>query len=195
MSSNLRQLVASLRMMLVLTALLGVLYPAAVWGIGRVAFADQAGGSLVRHDGAVVGSSLLGQNFSDARFFQGRPSASEYAGGVSGGSNLAASDPDQGKAVRDRAAAYAATNSSSGSAPAPAPADALTASASGLDPQISPANARAQARRVAAANGLDTAEVLKLVQANTQGRSLGFLGEPRVNVLELNLAVADAAGR
>jgi K+-transporting ATPase ATPase C chain len=189
MSSNLRQLVASLRMMLVLTVLLGVLYPAAVWGIGQVAFADQAGGSLVRHDGAVVGSSLLGQDFTDARDFQGRPSASEYAGGVSGGSNLAASDPDQVKAVKERAAAYAATNSGS------APADALTASSSGLDPQISPANARAQAHRVATANGLDTAEVMRLVQANTHGRSLGFLGEPRVNVLELNLAVADAAGR
>ena len=189
MSSNLRQLVASLRMMLVLTVLLGVLYPAAVWGIGRVAFADQAGGSLVRHDGAVVGSSLLGQDFQDARFFQGRPSTSEYAGGVSGGSNLAASDPDQVKAVKERAAAYLATNSGS------ATADALTASSSGLDPQISPANARAQADRVAAANGLQAAEVMRLVQANTQGRSLGFLGEPRVNVLELNLAVQDAAGR
>jgi K+-transporting ATPase ATPase C chain len=176
-------------MMLVLIALVGVLYPAAVWGIGRVAFADQAGGSLVRHDGAVVGSSLLGQNFTDARFFQGRPSASEYAGGVSGGSNLAASDSDQVKALKEREAAYAATSSGS------APADALTASASGLDPQISPANARGQVQRVAAANGLAMAEVMKLVQANTQGRSLGFLGEPRVNVLELNLAVQDAAGR
>ena len=189
MSSNLRQLVAALRMMLVLTILLGVLYPAAVWGIGRVAFTDQAGGSLVRHDGAVVGSSLLGQSFTDSRFFQDRPSASEYAGGVSGGSNLAASDPDQIKAVEKRASAYAATDSG------PAPADALTASASGLDPHISPANARAQAQRVAAANGLDTAEVMKLVLANTQARSLGFLGEPRVNVLELNLAVQDAADR
>jgi K+-transporting ATPase ATPase C chain len=137
----------------------------------------------------VVGSSLLGQEFTDARFFQGRPSASEYAGGVSGGSNLAASDPDQAKVVKERAMAYAATDS------VPAPADALTGSASGLDPHISPANARAQARRVALANGLVTADVLRLVVAHTQARSLGFLGEPRVNVLELNLAVLHAAGR
>jgi K+-transporting ATPase ATPase C chain len=189
MSSNFRQLVASVRMLLVLTVLLGVLYPAAVWAVGRVAFTEQAGGSLVHRAGAVVGSSLLGQSFTDARFFQGRPSASEYAGGISGGSNLFASDPAQVKAVEERASAYTATDSVS------APADALTASASGLDPQISPANARAQSGRVAAANGLDTAEVMKLVEANTQGRSLGFLGEPRVNVLELNLAVQDAAGR
>ena len=176
-------------MLLVLTVLLGVLYPLAVWGIGRVAFDGQAGGSLVRQDGVVVGSSLLGQSFTDPRFFQGRPSVSDYAGGVSGGSNLAAGAVDQVKAVRERSAAYAATGSGS------APADALTASASGLDPHISSANARAQASRVAAANGLDTAEVMKLVDANTQGRSLGFLGEPRVNVLELNIAVQDAAGR
>jgi K+-transporting ATPase ATPase C chain len=189
MSSNLRQLVASVRMLLVLTVLLGVLYPAAVWAVGRVAFTDQAGGSLVHRNGVVVGSSLLGQEFTDARFFQGRPSASEYAGGVSGGSNLAASDPAQVKAVEERASAYAATDSVS------APSDALTASASGLDPQISPANARAQAARVAVANGLTTADVLRLVDTHTRSRALGFLGEPRVNVLELNLAVQAAAGR
>jgi K+-transporting ATPase ATPase C chain len=176
-------------MLLVLTVLLGVLYPAAVWAVGRVAFTAQAGGSLVHHDGAVVGSSLLGQNFTDSRFFQGRPSVSEYAGGVSGGSNLAASDPDQVKAVEERVAAYAATDSGA------APADGLTSSASGLDPHISPANARAQASRVAAANGLSTSEVMQLVAAHTQARSLGFLGEPRVNVLELNLAVQDAVSR
>lgn len=189
MSSNLRQLVASVRMLLVLTVLLGVLYPTAVWAVGRVAFTEQAGGSLVHRDGVVVGSSLLGQNFTDARYFQGRPSASGYAGGVSGGSNLAASDRDQFKAVQERASAYSATDSAS------APADALTASASGLDPQISPSNARAQVARVAVANGLATADVLRLVDAHTQARSLGFLGEPRVNVLELNLAVQAAAGR
>jgi K+-transporting ATPase ATPase C chain len=176
-------------MLLVLTALLGVLYPAAVWGVGRVAFADQASGSLVSRDGRVVGSSLLGQSFTDPRFFQGRPSASEYAGGVSGGSNLATDSDDQVKAVEERGRAYAATNSGQ------APADALTASGSGLDPHISPADARAQAGRVARANGLDPAVVLRLVTAQTQERSLGFLGEPRVNVLELNLAVQDAAAR
>jgi K+-transporting ATPase ATPase C chain len=188
-SSNLRQLVASLRMLLVLTGLLGVLYPAVVWGVGQVAFGEQAHGSLVRHGGVVVGSSLLGQDFTDPRFFQGRPSASGYAGGVSGGSNLAAAARDQRRAVGERSTSYAATNS------APAPADALTASGSGVDPHISPANARGQVSRVAAANGLDPSEVMRLVQAHTQPRSLGFLGEPRVNVLELNLAVQQAAGR
>ena len=175
-------------MLLVLTVLLGVFYPAVVWGVGRVGFADQAGGSLVSRDGQVVGSSLLGQKFTDPRFFQGRPSASEYAGGVSGGSNLATDSDDQLKAVGDRRAAYAATDSGQ------APADAHTASGSGLDPHISPANARAQAGRVATANGLDPAEVLRLVATHTQGRSLGFLGEPRVNVLELNIAVTQLAG-
>ena len=176
-------------MLLVLTVLLGVLYPAAVWGVGRVGFADQAGGSLVSRDGQVVGSSLLGQNFTDPRFFQGRPSASEYAGGVSGGSNLATDSDDQLKAVKERGTVYAATDSRQ------APADALTASGSGLDPHISPANARAQAARVAEANGLDLTQVLRLVTAHTQGRSLGFLGEPRVNVLDLNISVQDAAAR
>jgi len=132
----------------------------------------------------VIGSSLLGQDFTDARFFHGRPSASGYAGGVSGGSNLAPTSEEEMKAVRERSKTYAATVS-----------DALTATASGLDPDISPVNARAQARRVAAANGLETTAVLRLVDEHTQGRSLGFLGEPRVNVLELNLAVQAAATR
>jgi K+-transporting ATPase ATPase C chain len=189
MSSPLRNLYASLRMLLVLTVLLGLLYPAAVWAVGRIAFPGQADGSLVRRDGVVVGSSLLGQAFTDQRYFQGRPSVSGYAGGVSGGSNLAAGSADQVKAVGERSAAYAATESSR------APADALTASASGLDPHISPANARLQVARVATANGLDPADALRLVAAHTQGRSLGFLGDPRVNVLALNLAVQDEARR
>ena len=187
--SSLRQLVASLRMLLVLTVLLGVLYPAVVWGIGRVGLSDQADGSLVTRDGVVVGSSLLGQNFQDPKWFHGRPSASDYAGGVSGGSNLAATADDQVKAVRERQGAWSGVGEGS------APADALTASGSGLDPHVSPANALAQVSRVAAANGLDEAVVRGLVDAHTQGRSLGFLGEPRVNVLELNLAVEAAAQR
>ncbi len=189
MSSTVRQYLASLRMLLVLTLLLGVLYPAVVWGIGRVGLSGQADGSLVSRDGAVVGSSLLGQDFKDARWFQARPSASEYAGGVSGGSNLAASDPDQVKAVTERQSGWSKLGEGS------PPADALTASASGLDPHISPANALAQVARVAAANGLDAAVVRRLVKEHSQGRSLGFLGEPRVNVLELNLAVQVAVGR
>lgn len=189
MTSNVRQLAASVRMLLVLTLLVGVLYPAAIWAVGRVGFPDQAAGSLVRRDGAVVASSLLGQSFTDARLFHGRPSTSEYAGGVSGGSNLAAGAAHQMAAVAERADAYAAVGEGS------PPADALTASASGLDPHVSPQNAAAQAPRVAAANGLDEAVVQRLVADHTKGRTLGFLGEPRVNVVELNLALQEASGR
>lgn len=183
MTSTTRQLLASARMLLVLTVLLGVLYPAAVWAVGRVGLSGQADGSLVRRDDAVVGSSLLGQDFHGARWFTGRPSTSAYAGSTSGGSNLAASSAEQAEAVRERAAAYRAAYG------APAPADALTASASGLDPHVSPANALAQVHRVAVANGLPDATVERLVEEHTQGRVMGFLGEPRVNVLELNLAL------
>jgi K+-transporting ATPase ATPase C chain len=170
-------------MLLVLTVLLGVLYPAVVWGVGRAGLSDRADGSLVRRDGVVVGSSLLGQDFKGPQWFHGRPSVSAYAGAVSGGSNLAATAPDQVAAVRERQAVWAEVGDG------PAPADALTASGSGLDPHVSPATARAQVSRVAAANGLSAAAVRELVDAHTQGRTLGFLGEPRVNVLELNLAL------
>ncbi|GAA2168243.1 potassium-transporting ATPase subunit KdpC [Pedococcus bigeumensis] len=185
--SSLRQLVASLRMLLVLTVLLGVLYPAVVWGVGRAGLSDRADGSLVSRDGRVVGSSLLGQDFKGPKWFHGRPSASAYAGGVSGGSNLAASAQGQVSAVRERQAAWPGIGEGA------APADALTASASGLDPHVSPANALAQVSRVAAANGVEASAVRQLVDAHTQGRSLGFLGEPRVNVLELNLALEELA--
>ena len=185
--SSARQLVASLRMLLVLTLLLGVAYPAVVWGVGQAALRDRADGSLVRRDGVVVGSSLLGQEFTESRWFQGRPSASGYAGRVSGGSNLAATSREQVDAVRRRESAWARVGEGS------APADALTASGSGVDPHISPANALAQVPRVAAENRLDEAVVRGLVDAHTQGRSLGFVGEPRVNVLELNLALQDVA--
>jgi K+-transporting ATPase ATPase C chain len=189
-SSTTRQFTAAARMFLVLTLLLGVLYPAVIWGIGRVGLSDQADGSRIERGGVVVGSSLLGQNFTDERHFQSRPSASEYAGGVSGGSNLYASNEDQQAAVAERQSGYAAANGG-----AAASADAVTASASGLDPHISPENAMAQAPRVATANGLGEDAVEDLVRKHTQGRVLGFLGQPRVNVLELNLAVQDLAGR
>ncbi|KRE53913.1 K(+)-transporting ATPase subunit C [Phycicoccus sp. Soil748] len=189
-SSNTRQLLAALRMFVVLTVLLGGLYPAAIWGVGRLGLSHQADGSRVERGGVVVGSSLLGQNFTDDRHFQGRPSASEYAGDVSGGTNLYASAQDQQKALADRRAAYAAANGG-----AAAPADALTASASGLDPDISPENAMAQAPRVARANGLDRGAVVDLVRDHTEGRTLGFLGEPRVNVVELNLALDQLVAR
>jgi K+-transporting ATPase ATPase C chain len=189
-STTTRQLGAALRMFAVLTLLLGVLYPAVVWGVGRLGLSQQADGSRIERNGAVVGSSLLGQDFTDKRYFQGRPSASGYAGGVSGGSNLHASAEDQQQAVAERQSGYAAANEG-----AAAPADAVTASGSGLDPHISPDNAMSQAPRVATANGLGEDAVKDLVRRHTRGRVLGFLGEPRVNVLELNLAVEELAGR
>jgi K+-transporting ATPase ATPase C chain len=189
-SSTTRQVGAAVRMFLALTVLLGVLYPAAIWGVGRIGLSRQADGSRIERGGVVVGSSLLGQNFKDERHFHGRASASDYAGGVSGGSNLYASNEDQQKALAERRDGYAAANGGT-----EAPADALTASASGLDPHISPQNAMAQAPRVAAANGLDEQSVEALVRRHTQGRVLGFLGEPRVNVLELNLALDERADR
>jgi len=189
-SSTTRQFAAAARMFLALTLLLGVLYPAVIWGVGRLGLSDQADGSRIERGGVVVGSSLLGQNFTDERHFQSRPSASEYAGGVSGGSNLYASNEDQQAAIAERQSGYAAANRG-----AAAPADAVTASGSGLDPHISPENAVAQAPRVATANGLREDVVRDLVREHTQGSILGFLGEPKVNVLELNLAVEELAGR
>jgi K+-transporting ATPase ATPase C chain len=178
-----RQLVAAVRMLLVLTLVLGVLYPALVWGLGRGVARDQADGSLLSRGSQVIGSSLLGQAVTDPALFHPRPSTSEYAGGTSGGSNLAESSQDQASAVTERRTAYAEI------AEGEPTADALTASASGLDPDISPELARAQVARVATATGLDPARVARLVEEHTAGRQLGFLGEPRVNVLELNLAL------
>ena len=177
-----RQSVAGLRAMLVLTVMLGVLYPAVVWGVGQVVARDQAAGSPVSFGGKVVGSSLLGQQWQGDEWFHGRPSASDYAGDTSGGTNLGPG-ADLDAEVGTRAAA-------AGLDPSTAPADALTASGSGLDPHITPAYAAAQVERVAAARGLDVRQVRLLVVAQTQGRSAGFLGQPRVDVLELNLALA-----
>jgi K+-transporting ATPase ATPase C chain len=189
-SSTTRQLGAAVRMFLVLTVVLGVLYPAAVWGVGRLGLSHQADGSRIERGGVVVGSSLLGQDFTDTRHFQGRPSASRYAGDSSGGTNLYASHSQQRKAVAERRSRYAAANDG-----AWAPPDVLTASGSGLDPHITPQNAMAQAPRVARANGIPLQAVETLVRQHTQGRVLGFLGEPRVNVLELNLALDKEAAR
>lgn len=180
-----RQLGAGLRMLIVLTLLLGVGYPLVLLGAGQAVAHDQANGSLLHRDGGVVGSSLIGQSFAGPSFFQSRPSTSDYSGDTSGGSNLAASDPRQQKVVAERRAALAKASASAG---AIAP-DALTASASGLDPDISPAYARSQVARVAAARGMSVAAVQALVDQHTQGRVAGFLGEPRVDVLELNVAL------
>ena len=184
-----RQLIAAIVLFLSFTVLTGVLYPLAVTGVSQIAFPSRADGSLLERDGRVVGSRLIGQQFEGPRYFHPRPSAAGdgYDAMSSSASNLGPTNDELLKAVRERRAAYEAENG------APAPVDAVTASGSGLDPQISPANARPQAQRVARERGLDLDEVLRLVDENTDGRSLGFLGEPGVNVLELNLALDEQA--
>ncbi len=189
-----RQLVAALKVLLVLTVLLGVLYPSAILGVGLVVPA-QANGSLIRVDGAVVGSSLLGQAALGPQWFQGRPSVSDYAGDTSGGSNLGPSSADLASAVATREAALRQANPD---APATIPPDALTASGSGLDPHVSPEYAAYQAPRVAKARGMTVQQVQVLIAAHTEHAVLGFLGEDRVNVTELNVALETtdaAAGR
>jgi K+-transporting ATPase ATPase C chain len=172
-----------------LTAVTGIAYPGLVTGIARLAFPREANGSAVVRDGRVVGSELLGQPFSDPRHFWGRPSATgpqPYNGGASTGSNLAATNPVLTEAVTARVAALRAADPGN---PAPVPVDLVTASGSGLDPHISPAAARYQAGRVARARGLPEDAVLALIAEHTEGRTFGVLGEPRVNVLALNLAL------
>lgn len=181
LSSFVKQSSAGLRAMIVLTVVCGLFYPALVWGVGRVLAPGQADGSLVSAHGKVVGSSLIGQQWAGNEWFVGRPSASDYSGTTSGGTNLSGTALSAQVATRAKAAHLDM---------ATAPPDALTASASGLDPHISPAYAAAQVPRVAAARGLPDSEVSALVARYTQGRVAGFLGEPRVNVLELNLALA-----
>jgi potassium-transporting ATPase KdpC subunit len=199
-----RQLVPAVGLVLVLTVLTGLLFPLAVTGLAHLMFPAQAGGSLVVQGGAVVGSTLLGQGFSRPEYFHPRPSAagSGYDAASSSGTNLGPTsrklllgvhrkladgkdDPSNFDGIADLAAAYRLENG------LPAgqllPADAVTRSASGLDPHISPANARLQVARVAHARGLEPAAVARMVDRHIEGRALGLLGEPRVNVLELNL--------
>lgn len=190
-----RQSLAGLRMLVVLTVILGVLFPVAIWGAGLLS-GGRATGQLVSADGHVVGSALIAQDYpadpsSANPWFQPRPSAADYNGLASAPSNLGPSNPELLAQIDQRRAAVAAQD---GVAPAQVPADALTASASGLDPQISPAYAQIQVARVAQANNLPTQTVEDLVARNTVGRTLGFLGEPGVNVLTLNIAVRAAAG-
>lgn len=184
----LRQSLAAVRVLLVLTVLLGVLYPAAVWAVGR-AVPDRADGSLLRVDGTVVGSRLLGQSFEGAQWFHPRPSANDYDGLASAPSNLGPSNPELVAAIRERRAAVAQEE---GVRPAAVPPDAVTASGSGLDPHISPAYAALQVPRVARERDLDEATVRRLVADATSGRALGFLGEPTVDVLELNASLLGA---
>ncbi|MGH8907435.1 MAG: K(+)-transporting ATPase subunit C [Egibacteraceae bacterium] len=207
------QLLAGVRALLALTALCGLVYPLAVSGIAQVAFNHKANGSLIERDGRIVGSSLIGQTFTAEEYFHPRPSAAGAAAAgafvdvldeagqptgrrepadprdlalvASGASNLGPTNEEFLAAVAERVDAYRQTNHLAEDTPVPV--DAVTASGSGLDPHISIANARLQARRVAQARGMDIAEVMGLIDTHTTGRALGFLGENAVNVLELNL--------
>ena len=171
-------------------------YPLAVTGISKLAFAHQADGSLIRdHNGAIVGSSLLGQNFTGERYFHPRPSAAGatgYDAANSGGSNLGPTSQKLADSIKERVAAYRASNGLA--ADQAVPADAVTASASGLDPHISPANAALQLARVSKARSLAPATVLALITVNTDPAGFGILGEDGVNVLKLNIAL-DAFGK
>jgi potassium-transporting ATPase KdpC subunit len=181
-----------LRTAVVVTAALlflcGVAYPLLLFGVGRLAFPRQAAGSLVRDgDGRIVGSALIGQSFTELRYFHGRPSAAGYDAANSSGSNLGPTNPKLLIGARGTAEAYRSENALG--AGAAIPIDAVTASASGLDPHISPANAMLQVPRVAHARGARVTAVQALVESHTEGRQLAVLGESRVNVLLLNLAL------
>jgi K+-transporting ATPase ATPase C chain len=188
-----RQLLPALLALVAFTVICGIVYPLVVTGIAQVAFSSRADGSLVKRDGVVVGSKLIGQSFTSPRYFHPRPSAAGdgYDATSSSASNLGPSNQVLVKDVRERIAAYRKEN---GLAPGSAvPGTAVTSSGSGLDPHISSADARIQAVRVARVRSLPVARVLDLVDQHTDGRSLGVFGEPGVNVLELNLAL-DSAG-
>jgi len=184
-----RQLRTAVIAFLVLTVLTGLAYPLVVTGIAQLAFDHKANGSLIEGDGMTVGSSLIAQQFTAARYFHPRLSAAGngYDAMASGASNLGPTNPELLESVKAAARAYRRENGLA--ADAFVPIDAVTSSGSGLDPQISVANARLQAPRVARARDLTVACVRRLIAENTRGRSLGFLGEPGVNVLELNLAL------
>ena len=186
------QFLPALRMLVVISVLTGVAYPLLVTGIAQLAFPGTANGSLIAVGGKTMGSALIGQPFDDPKYFWSRPSATSpqpYNAGASAGSNQGTRNPALADAVTARITAL--RDADPGNA-APVPVDLVTASASGLDPQISPAAAEYQVSRVAKARGLDAAKVRELVAQHTEGRTLGFLGEPRVNVLELNLALDSA---
>jgi K+-transporting ATPase ATPase C chain len=189
------ELARALRLTVVLTVLTGLVYPALVTGVAQLVFPQQAHGSLVTGDGRIVGSALIGQNFAKPEYFHPRPSAAGsegYDASASSGSNLGPTSRKLADRVRASIAQYRHEN---GGYSGPIPADAVTASASGLDPHISPGNALIQAARVAMARGVTTDRVTALVDRHTEKPWLGFLGEPRVNVLELNLDLDRQLGR
>ncbi|MFA5975825.1 MAG: potassium-transporting ATPase subunit KdpC [Elusimicrobiota bacterium] len=184
----LEQLKISVRTLVVLSVLTGILYPVAITGVSQILFPRQANGSLILKDGKAVGSELIGQPFDDPKFFWGRLSATSplYNGRASSGSNLGPLNPALTKAVQDRLSALHQADPENR---ARVPVDLVTASGSGLDPHISPAGALYQAGRVARKRGLSEDQVRALIKAHTQDRFLGLIGEPVVNVLELNLAL------
>ena len=192
-----RDLISSVIAIVVVTVLFGVVYPLATTGVAQVVFPNKADGSQIERDGEVVGSRLIGQDFSGRpRYFQSRPSATEYSANVTFFNNLGPNSADLSALFEENLAAYLERERpfNPGLEPGDVPVDAVTTSASGVDPHISEANAEIQARRVAEEHGLDLERVLELVDENTDGRFLGVLGEPGVNVLELNLAIEDEAG-
>jgi len=179
----------SIAMLALMTALTGIAYPLVVSGLAQLVFPRTANGSVIEHDGKPVGSALIGQPFSDPRYFWSRPSATTpfaYNAASSVGSNLGPTNPALTDAVKQRIDALRAADPGNA---APVPVDLVTASGSGLDPHISPASAEYQVARVARVRGISADAVRKLVAGATEGRQLGVLGEPRVNVLALNLAL------
>ena len=190
-----RELRTALLVLLVLTGVTGVAYPLLVTEIAQLLFPGRANGSLVEVDGSVMGSALIGQPFDDPRYFWGRPSATgrfPYDAAASSGSNLGPTSEKLLEAVGARVEALRAADPGNG---APVPVDLVTASGSGLDPHVTPAAARFQAGRVARERGMTPASVEALIEEHTEGRWLGLLGEPRVNVLALNLALDRASPR
>jgi K+-transporting ATPase ATPase C chain len=184
-----RQLLIGLRMTLMLTILTGLLYPGLVTGICQVIFPNQANGSLILKNGHVIGSALIGQSFTRREYFQPRPSAAGIDGydpTASGGSNLGPTSQKLADRVKSSIAQFRKDNPDF---TGPIPADLVTASGSGLDPQLSPASISAQAPRVAVARGISINQIQQLASEFTEGRELGFLGEPRVNVMRLNIAL------
>jgi K+-transporting ATPase ATPase C chain len=191
-----RNVLRALRAVVVLGVLTGLAYPLVITGIAQLTMSDEADGSLLHVDGQVVGSSSIGQLWEGDEWFHGRPSAIDYDASTSSGSNLGPSSRDLADLVEERAQAVLDLEGpyTPGLAVADIPVDLLTASASGLDPHISVAAAELQAPRIAEVRGLSLERVLELIDDNTDGRALGFLGQERVNVLELNLALDRAAG-
>jgi K+-transporting ATPase ATPase C chain len=181
-----RNLVAAVLMTIVTTVILGLVYPLVITGIAQVAFPDKANGQLIERDGKVIGSRIIGQGFSSPGYFHSRPSAAGmgYDAANSAGSNLGPTNRKLIDAVTANVEAARKENPN-----APVPVDLVTTSASGFDPHITPAAAEFQVPRIARERGISEADVRNLVTANTAGRQLGFFGEPRVNVLELNLAL------